>query len=220
MHDFGCDTIFSKTYVFEHFDQNSTLKRLKKHKDKKVSSMHRSGKWEEDFKTLFLEGLMTKKRELEITLERLKKSTQEYDGELHAGDFTDEVDDAQREISAHQIYSLLERKDKELGKIARLVERITGEQDFGLCEDCGERIPKERLLAVPEATLCVSCQREMERMDQTVNFSSAGFSSKRNMGWEGPEDPDDDLDDYDSEPYTGDYPLPGTHDPDFEESGS
>jgi len=178
--------------------------------------MDTSGKCEENFKTSFLLSLTTKKRELEDTLERLKKNNQEYDGVLHVGDFTDEVDDAQREISSHQVYSLLERKDKELRNIERLIERISGEEDFGFCEECGERIPKERLLIIPEATLCISCQRELERMDQTVNFSSAGFSRKRNMGKEGPEDSDDDSEDYDKEPHSGDYPLPGTHEPESE----
>lgn len=178
--------------------------------------MDTSIKWEENFKTSFLLGLTTKRRELEDTLERLKKSNQEYDGVLHVGDFTDEVDDAQREISSHQVYSLLERKNKELRNIERLIERIAGEEDFGLCEECGERIPKERLLIIPEAILCVSCQRELERKDQAANFSSAGFSSKRSMGWESPEDSDDDSDDYDTEPHSEDYPLPGTHEPESE----
>ena len=29
--------------------------------------------------------------------------------------------------------------------------------EFGYCVDCGERIPIKRLLAMPEATLCVDC---------------------------------------------------------------
>ena len=29
--------------------------------------------------------------------------------------------------------------------------------DFGYCADCGEEIPFARLLAMPEATLCVDC---------------------------------------------------------------
>lgn len=29
--------------------------------------------------------------------------------------------------------------------------------DFGICDDCGNRIPLARLLAMPEANLCVEC---------------------------------------------------------------
>ncbi len=175
--------------------------------------MNKSGKGEDDFRATFLKSLMTKKVELEDTLVRLKKSTQEYDGELHAGDFTDEVDDAQREISAHQFYSLIERKDKERKNIERLIERIFKEEDFGTCEECGEKIPRERLLIIPEATLCVTCQREFERMDQTLNFSSTGFKSRRNTEWERPDDIGDDEDDS----YLGfislDDPLKGVDEP-------
>ncbi len=34
---------------------------------------------------------------------------------------------------------------------------------YGVCEDCGEGIPAERLEFMPEATLCVACQTRRER---------------------------------------------------------
>ena len=34
---------------------------------------------------------------------------------------------------------------------------------YGVCEDCGEGIPVERLEFMPEATLCVACQTRRER---------------------------------------------------------
>jgi RNA polymerase-binding transcription factor DksA len=34
---------------------------------------------------------------------------------------------------------------------------------YGICENCGREIPKERLKARPEATLCIDCQREQEK---------------------------------------------------------
>lgn len=30
--------------------------------------------------------------------------------------------------------------------------------DYGICEDCGREIPRERLLALPQARLCMDCQ--------------------------------------------------------------
>jgi len=33
-------------------------------------------------------------------------------------------------------------------------------EDFGLCESCGEPIPYERLLLMPESDCCVACLRE------------------------------------------------------------
>ena len=129
-------------------------------------------KKEDDFKTTIMKALELKKKELLQTLARLMKSRSEYDGQLTAGDFIEEVDGAQREISAHSQFSLIERKNKELQKIDYLLNRAAGEQHFGLCEECGTRIPKERLLLVPEATLCVTCQREYEKMDSRMSMAS------------------------------------------------
>jgi RNA polymerase-binding transcription factor DksA len=35
---------------------------------------------------------------------------------------------------------------------------------YGICERCGEPIPSERLEVRPEATLCVKCQADVERL--------------------------------------------------------
>lgn len=142
---------------------------------------------QDDFRTAFVKSLELKKQELQQTLDRLMISRKEYEGQLTAGDFIDEVDDAQREISAYSQFSLIERKNKELQKIEYLLNRVAEEKDFGLCEECGTRIPKERLLLVPEATLCVACQRELEKMDSRMSMAShsTGFSpTRREVSWE------------------------------------
>jgi DnaK suppressor protein len=149
----------------------------------------------DDFRTAFMRSLELKKQELQQTLDRLMKSRKEYEGQLTAGDFIDEVDDAQREISAYSQFSLIERKNRELQKIEYLLNRVAEEQDFGLCEECGTRIPKERLLLVPEATLCVACQRELEKMDSRMSMAShtTGFSpTRREVAWETTEPPEED----------------------------
>jgi RNA polymerase-binding transcription factor DksA len=45
--------------------------------------------------------------------------------------------------------------------LSAVQERIR-EGTYGLCEDCGCRIPRRRLLAMPTATLCVECQGRRE----------------------------------------------------------
>jgi DnaK suppressor protein len=35
---------------------------------------------------------------------------------------------------------------------------------YGYCEDCGGRIPEERLRCRPEATRCVDCKSRLERL--------------------------------------------------------
>ena len=39
--------------------------------------------------------------------------------------------------------------------------KATGE--YGVCEDCGQKISAERLQFLPEATRCVKCQAQQER---------------------------------------------------------
>ena len=129
-------------------------------------------KKEDDFRTTIMKGLELKKQELLKTLDSLMKARREYEGQLTAGDFIEEADGAQREISAYSQFNLIERKSKELRRIDYLLSRAAGEQDFGLCEECGARIPKERLLLVPEATLCVACQRELEKSDSKMSMAS------------------------------------------------
>ncbi len=43
-----------------------------------------------------------------------------------------------------------------LARLERALSRINDE-DFGLCADCGDPIAPARLLAMPEAVLCVGC---------------------------------------------------------------
>jgi DnaK suppressor protein len=45
---------------------------------------------------------------------------------------------------------------RDLMLLKRALERVDDE-DFGICAECGEDIAPGRLLAMPEATLCVHC---------------------------------------------------------------
>ncbi len=141
-----------------------------------------------DLRKSFLQNLQDRRNEIKETLDRLKNSRMEYGAQHTAGDFIDEVDDAQREISAYSQYSLIERKVRELQKVEQLLHRIQKDEEFGLCEECGNPIPPERLLIMPEAALCVPCQRETEKLDQKRSMAVRGsstFGSRREMDWEG-----------------------------------
>ena len=145
----------------------------------------------------FLDQLNKKRREFEQALQRLIENQRAYNGHLHGDQFTDESDHAQREISAASIYSLIERKTRELKQIDRLIQKITQDENFGICEECGEPIPTKRLLAVPETTLCVNCQRELEKMDQLRSLTarnSMGYGTNITSEWE--QDTDSELGDF------------------------
>ncbi len=58
------------------------------------------------------------------------------------------------------LVSQLERKREDVEAALRLIEK----GKYGSCERCGKEIPTERLDVRPDATLCVQCQAEVEKL--------------------------------------------------------
>jgi DnaK suppressor protein len=140
-----------------------------------------------------LKSLMAKRVEVRETLDRLIEEQKEYK-KLASNDYLiDEMDHAEREISSQTHYILLERKNRELEKIENLIERALGDEEFGLCEECGEKIPEARLMIMPEATRCVPCQQEMEQSGSRIGFVEsprATLGGKSGLQWRKVEDTD------------------------------
>ncbi len=76
------------------------------------------------------------------------------------------LDSAQDEISSQ----LAEVESRELASIEKALERMQA-GSFGVCEGCNGKIPIARLNALPYATYCIECQREMERTGELPNAS-------------------------------------------------
>jgi DnaK suppressor protein len=75
------------------------------------------------------------------------------------GDLVDAaLDSSQDEISSQ----LAEVESRELASIENALERMRNGQ-YGTCEYCGCKIPMARLNALPYATMCIACQRDVER---------------------------------------------------------
>jgi len=68
------------------------------------------------------------------------------------------VDTANDEISSQ----LAEIESRELGQIEHALKRIVA-GSYGRCEYCQGKIAEARLNALPYTSLCIDCQREMER---------------------------------------------------------
>jgi DnaK suppressor protein len=65
---------------------------------------------------------------------------------------------------------LAEVESRELASIEKALERIN-DRSFGVCEGCNTKIPMARLNALPYATYCIGCQREMERTGEIPGAS-------------------------------------------------
>ena len=91
----------------------------------------------------------------------LKKSRSETNGDLssmpiHMADLGS--DNFEQEFTL----SLMESEEETLDLIETSLERIE-EGSYGQCEECGVKIPKTRLNAIPYASLCVQCASQQEQ---------------------------------------------------------
>ena len=91
----------------------------------------------------------------------LKKNRMESNGDLssmpiHMADIGS--DNFEQEFTL----SLMENDGGTMAQIETSLERIE-EGTYGQCEECGMKIPKSRLNAIPYATLCVRCAEQQEQ---------------------------------------------------------
>jgi RNA polymerase-binding protein DksA len=77
-----------------------------------------------------------------------------------AGD--DQADVGSKTFEREQEQSIAANRADLLQQIERAIERIDS-GTYGLCEDCGQPIPNERLKAIPMATLDARCKARLER---------------------------------------------------------
>ncbi len=114
-------------------------------------------------------------------LQRIKEAlTQEYDnlvkslnrnreadGEIKLDKTEDEGDLALISHNKELLYNLHETDFRRLKAIEDALGRIDRDE-YGECAGCGEDINEKRLVAVPWATMCITCQEEAEREDLSV----------------------------------------------------
>src|SRR5436305_9033941 len=94
--------------------------------------------------------------------------------DFKAADSTGDSADAAFEAGSDEMASQLAEFDaRELGQIERALHRLK-QGTYGLCEVCQTRIPVARLNALPYTTLCIGCQREMEKYPDWVDRRNAG----------------------------------------------
>jgi DnaK suppressor protein len=91
----------------------------------------------------------------------LKKSRSEGNGDLssmpiHMADLGS--DNFEQEFTL----SLMENEEGNLGRIEAALERIE-DGTYGTCEECGVKIPKKRLNAIPFVVMCVKCASQYEQ---------------------------------------------------------
>jgi RNA polymerase-binding transcription factor DksA len=58
--------------------------------------------------------------------------------------------------------ALMETEEDTLGQVEGALERLE-DGAYGMCVECGSKIPKARLNAIPYASQCIRCASQVER---------------------------------------------------------
>lgn len=70
--------------------------------------------------------------------------------------------DAAEQAGHERVSAFRQEADRRLIQVKKALARIKIGK-YGLCEECGKMIDTDRLVVVPESTLCVKCEREKEK---------------------------------------------------------
>ncbi len=96
--------------------------------------------------------------------QRLLEEIEHLSAAVRSGEVEIEVDEGDPEITEREknvaILSTLQARLESVRSALRSMDKGT----YGICERCGAEIPIERLEIYPDATLCVKCQAEVERL--------------------------------------------------------
>lgn len=84
-------------------------------------------------------------------------------GDMQERDVGDQADMAERNTERADDSALLDHYRSQLADIDAARDRIR-DGTFGVCEDCGQAIPFERLQVYPTARRCAPCQERHERL--------------------------------------------------------
>lgn len=81
---------------------------------------------------------------------------------------TSEPGTAAMEYEGHERIAIVRNDLKRaLKQVKKAISAII-KNKYGKCERCGKPIEKGRLEVMPEATLCLSCEKEVEKLSITI----------------------------------------------------
>ena len=114
----------------------------------------------EQFRAVLLE----ERTRVQAALENLREETAGtlYDDAGEESAYDNHLADTATETYDRELdYTLEENSEHVLGEIDAALRRIDG-GTYGICTNCRQQIFEERLEALPWATLCIDCQRNLE----------------------------------------------------------
>lgn len=107
----------------------------------------------EEFRALILKKLEKARKELTFYQQQLEDFSSNFDNKIKG------LDDGTGTVENEQMVSMAGRQKKLITHLENALIRIES-KTYGICRDTGKLIPKERLRAVPHATLCVEAKNK------------------------------------------------------------
>jgi DnaK suppressor protein len=105
-----------------------------------------------------LKAILLRMRDQELArLEDLARTETRHDAFSSA----DELDNARTQEDLDLHISLIDLAESRLNSAMNALDRLE-QNEFGICEECGDEIAFERLRAVPMAARCIDCQQKFE----------------------------------------------------------
>ena len=129
------------------------MARAKKGTKKRQTKKSRTG-WRNEIKEMLL---LMRKELLQDVSQSMRSESDHLKHDI--GDFYDHASsDRDRELAL----MLADREREKLTLVDDALKRIDL-GTYGICEECGEEIDKERLVIMLFTKLCLSCQEDLER---------------------------------------------------------
>jgi len=100
-----------------------------------------------------------------VIVDNLIASNQDFREIMEGMDSKDLADIASDDIDRKMIEAIGSQELKRLKLIESALTRIKLGK-YGHCIKCGDRIPQDRLIAIPYALMCIECKSEEERRNR------------------------------------------------------
>ena len=86
---------------------------------------------------------------------------------------TDTADIASNLIDEEIVMSIAQGEAREIEEIDNALKKIK-KGKYGICECCGKKINKQRLMAIPFVSLCLKC-KETEERNEEIEINRGGY---------------------------------------------
>jgi DnaK suppressor protein len=101
--------------------------------------------------------LESMKKNLSEELEQMKTTVRPADERREGSPFGKREEEATESFELEKRLTLEKRIREQLAEVEHALQKFE-EGTYGLCDNCGQPIPPDRLEALPQASLCLKCK--------------------------------------------------------------